>query len=92
MQANTCIDHRTRVGADRRLRTRRKLLQTAFQLFAEQGLDAALLVLQVQYTMFYSVAVVCGLRGLYLGASNLWATFSERETSPVGVLQSSTAA
>lgn len=40
MQANTCIDHRTRVGADRRLRTRRKLLQTAFQLFAEQGLDA----------------------------------------------------
>ncbi len=53
---------------------------------------AVLLALQVQYTMFYSVAVVCGLRGLYLGASNLWATFSEPETSAVGVLQSSTAA
>lgn len=43
MQQNTCIDHRTRVGADRRQRTRRKLLQTAFQLFAEQGLDASII-------------------------------------------------
>lgn len=48
MQANTCIDHRTRVGADRRLRTRRKLLQTAFQLFAEQGLDVPIIDLVIR--------------------------------------------
>lgn len=32
-------DHRTKVGAERRLRTRHKLLQTAFQLYAEHGVD-----------------------------------------------------
>lgn len=48
MQQSTCIDHRTRVGADRRLRTRRKLLQTAFQLFAEQGLDVPIIDLVIR--------------------------------------------
>lgn len=43
MQQGECVDHRTRVGADRRLRTRRKLLQTAFQLLAKHGLDAPII-------------------------------------------------
>ena len=43
MPQSACTDHRTRVGADRRQRTRHKLLQTAFQLFAEQGLNAPII-------------------------------------------------
>ena len=40
---------------------------------------SVLLLLHVQYTMFYSVTVICALRGLYLYALNLYA----RVASPV---------
>lgn len=41
-------DHRTLVGAERRLRTRRKLLVTAFQLLAEHGLDEPIIELVIK--------------------------------------------
>lgn len=40
-------DHRTKVGAERRLRTRHKLLQTAFQLHAEHGVDEPVIELVI---------------------------------------------
>ena len=41
-------DHRTKVGAERRQRTRRKLLLTAFRLLAERGMDEPIIDLVIK--------------------------------------------
>lgn len=41
-------DHRIKVGAERRQRTRRKLLMTAFRLLAEHGLDEPIIDLVIK--------------------------------------------
>lgn len=42
-------DHRTKVGAERRLRTRHRLLQTAFHLYAEYGIDEPVIELLITH-------------------------------------------
>lgn len=41
-------DHRTKVGAERRQRTRRKLVLTAFRLLAERGIDEPIIDLVIR--------------------------------------------
>lgn len=41
-------DHRTKVGAERRQRTRRKLVLTAFRLLAERGVDEPIIDLVIK--------------------------------------------